>query len=223
VTITVRQNTPGLTTTPSMTTTTNTGFGPGEFATIGFWHNQNGQAVINSFNGGPTQTLLGNWLASSFPTLFGASNPYLSSSLAGKTNAQVASAYLNLWTPSGLPKNTYVQAFAVALGLYADTTGLGGQSLINNGLANMYGFVVTPSGAGSFNIDGNGAAFGVSNGLEPCDPAGPWRRPTQTFNPVTGLFYGGDQTKTSQLNNVVMALIRKAIFRACSRCLRPAR
>src|SRR5205814_7403084 len=98
-----------------------------------------------------------------FPHLFGASNPYTHTSLAGLTNAQVAAVYLNLWTPSGLPKNTYVQAFAVALGLYADTTSLGGQSLLNNGLAAQYGFVVTAGGAGTFNVGGNGAAFGVAN------------------------------------------------------------
>jgi hypothetical protein len=59
---------------------------------------------------------------------------------------QVAQVYSNLWTPSGVTKNTYVQAFAVALGVYADTTSLGGQSLINNGLAPTYGFVVTSGG-----------------------------------------------------------------------------
>src|SRR5207245_9777241 len=111
---------PQITTTPSMTTTTGTGgkvFG-GEFATIGFWHNQNGQAVINSFNGSSTSTALGNWLASTYPNLFGASNPYTGTSLANLTNAQVAQVYLNLWNPSGVTKNTYVQAFAVALGVY---------------------------------------------------------------------------------------------------------
>src|SRR5262249_44787527 len=108
--------TPGITTTPSSITTPG-GVVAGQFATIGFWHNQNGQAVINAFNGSSSSTALGTWLASNFPHLFGAANPYLSGSLAGKTNAQVAAAYLNLWTPSGLQKNTYVQAFAVALGL----------------------------------------------------------------------------------------------------------
>src|SRR5262249_43630586 len=33
----------------------------GQTATIGFWHNKNGQAVINNFNGGPSATALGNW------------------------------------------------------------------------------------------------------------------------------------------------------------------
>src|SRR5262249_18582796 len=74
----------------------------GQFATIGFWHNKNGQAVINSFNGGPTSTALGNWMATTFPHLFGSSNPYTGTSLAGLTNAQVANVFSNLWNPSGV-------------------------------------------------------------------------------------------------------------------------
>jgi hypothetical protein len=197
---TVTPSHPRIDTTPSATP--GTAVSAGQFATIGFWHNQNGQAVINSFNGSSSSTALGNWLASNFPHLFGASNPYGGINLAGKTNAQVASTYLGLWTPSGLPKNTYVQAFAVALGLYADTTGLGGASLIANGLASQFGFVVTPTGAGTFNIGNNGAPFGVANNsnisvttiLQFIDA---------NFVPATGQFFGGDQTKTSASNSIL--------------------
>jgi hypothetical protein len=207
----VAQATPGITTSASITPVTSSGaVVAGQFATIGFWHNQNGQAVINAFNGGSSQTLLGNWLATNFPHLFGQSNIYTSStltslgktSLAGLTNAQVAQVYLGLWTPSGVNKNTYVQAFAVALGLYADTASLGGQSLINNGMASTYGFVITSSGAGTFNVGTNGAAFGVPNNtslpvtqiLSLADAA---------FTPSTGLFSSGDATKTADFNNVL--------------------
>jgi hypothetical protein len=44
----------------------------GDAATIGFWHNKNGQALIDSLNGGSTATNLGNWLATNFPYLYGA-------------------------------------------------------------------------------------------------------------------------------------------------------
>src|SRR5262249_12736238 len=133
---------------------------------------------INGFDSGPSSTLLGNSLATNYPHLFGSASPYLSGSLAGKTNAQVAAAYLNLWTPSGLTKNTYVQAFAVAFGLYA-----GGN-------------------AGTFNVRNNGAAFGVPNGTTlPVTPL--LQAADSNFNPSTGLFYGGDSTKTSALNNVL--------------------
>ena len=173
--------------------------GPGEFATIGFWHNNNGQAVINSFNNGPTDTKLGNWLASNFPMLFGASNPYTSTSLAGKTNAQVATIYANLWTPSGVTKNTYVQAFAVALGAYADTIGLG-----FNSTAMKYGFKPVPGGGLSltYNIGSNGAAFGVPNNTT-LTVSQILTIVNNNFNPSTGLFYGGNQTLTSEANNVL--------------------
>lgn len=196
----VQPKQPNIVTTPSATP--GTGVSAGQFATIGFWHNMNGQAVINSFNGSSSSTALGNWLATTFPHLFGATNPYGGINLAGKTNAQVAATYLGLWTPSGLNKNTYVQAFAVALGLYADTTGLGGASLIANGLANQFGFVVTPGGAGTFNVGNNGAAFGVANGST-INVTQILQFVDANFVPATGLFFGGDQTKTSAANNVL--------------------
>ena len=47
----------------------------GQYGTFGFWQNKNGQAIICSFDNGPNDTQLGNWLASNFPNLFGCSNP----------------------------------------------------------------------------------------------------------------------------------------------------
>jgi hypothetical protein len=176
---------PSVTTTPFQTSTTT---GTGTFATIGFWHNQNGQALIKSFDGGPTATQLGNSLATGYKNLFGYANPYTSATLgaapgatpglAGLTNTQVAAVYLGTWKPSGLQKNTYVQAFAVALGLYA-----GG-------------------GAGTFNVGSNGAAFGVSDGT-PLSVGQVLAAVSANFNPTTGLFYGGDSTLTSKANNVL--------------------
>ena len=43
----------------------------GDTATIGYWHNKNGQALINALNGGPTSKTLANWLATQFPYLYG--------------------------------------------------------------------------------------------------------------------------------------------------------
>ncbi|HYV35475.1 MAG TPA: SdrD B-like domain-containing protein [Gemmataceae bacterium] len=205
---TIKKAPPSIDTTVGLTNIP--GFGAGQFATIGFWHNNNGQAVINSFNGGPTKTFLGNWLATNFPHLFGTTNPYIGAtltslgktSLAGMTNAQVASVYLNLWTPSGVTKNTYVQAFAVALGLYADTQSLGGQSLLDNGLAAQYGFVVTASGAGAFGVGNDGSAFGVPNGT-PLPILQILQIADSNFASATGNFYSSDQAKTSQANDVL--------------------
>ncbi|HQU45816.1 MAG TPA: hypothetical protein PK867_23580, partial [Pirellulales bacterium] len=165
--------TPTITTTPSVTTTTG-----GQFATIGFWHNF-----------GPTATSLGNSLASSYPNLFGAPNPYTSATLtslgattfSGLTDSQVAEVYENLWTPSGLQKNTYVQAFAVALGLYS--TG----------------------GAGTFTVpSGDWAAFGITSSSGAKLPVSQiLATVNNNFSASTGLFYGGDSTLTSEANDVL--------------------
>jgi hypothetical protein len=192
-TITIVFTSPTLTCTPPSPVT------KGDGATIGFWHNKNGQEVINSFNGGSTATMLANWLATSFPNLFGAANPYTGSSLAGFTNAQIASVYSNLWTPSGVTKNTYVQAFALALNCYATSASLGA-----NATTAGFGFNTSPDGTCSrtFNVGSNGAAFGVSNGTT-LTVFQVIAAANANFNPTTGLFYGGDQVLTSDLNNVL--------------------
>lgn len=176
-----------------------TGIVKGDTATIGFWHNQNGQKVINSFNGGSSATMLGNWLASNFHNLFGTANPYTGASLAGFTNGQVGAAYLNTWTPSGVTKNTYVQAFAVALACYATSTSLGA-----NSTSEGQGFNSSPGGTcdHTFNVGSNGAAFGVPNGTT-LTVFQALAAANANFNATTGLFYGGNQNLTSDLNNVL--------------------
>ena len=133
-----------------------TPLGPGMTATIGFWHNQNGQALIDSLNGGPNSTALGTWLATNFPNLFGGS----CANLAGKTNAQVAAAFLVDFNLHGSAKQDTAQFFAVALASYSTSTSLAGGNQ-----AAAYGFTTSSAGSGAatFNVGTNGAAFGVPN------------------------------------------------------------
>jgi hypothetical protein len=116
---------------------------------IGFWHNKNGQALIDAFNGGRDATALSYWLAATFPNLYG--------NLGGISNTQVAAFYqTQLATPgSNLP----AEVLATALNVYATTQSLGGAA------AQAYGFTVTADGLGadSFNVGADGAAFGVAN------------------------------------------------------------
>jgi GH35 family endo-1,4-beta-xylanase len=121
---------------------------------IGFWHNQNGQALIKNFNGGATSTALANWLATTFPNLYGATAG--AHDLTGKTNTQVAAFYLTLFGQHGAD----VQVLATALNVYATTSSLGGSA------GTAYGFLVTDAGLGavSVNVGQDGAAFGVANG-----------------------------------------------------------
>jgi hypothetical protein len=174
----------------------------GDTATIGFWHNQNGQAVINSFNGGPSATNLGSWLASNFPNLFGAPCPYggqPSCNLAGLSNSQVATFYSNLWTPSGVTKNTYVQVLSTALSCYATSTTLAG----SDPTVPQFGFNTSPAGtcSATFNVGNNGAAVGVPNNTT-LTILTLLQLANANFAPATGLFYNGDQTLTSELNNI---------------------
>ena len=60
----------------------------GQAAAIGFWADAAGQALIRSFNGGPTSAALADWLAATLPNLYGAgSGPH---DVTGLTNAKVA-------------------------------------------------------------------------------------------------------------------------------------
>jgi hypothetical protein len=128
----------------------------GQTAGVGFWHDERGQALIASFNGGVSHTELSSWLATTFANLYGASAG--SHDLTGKTNAQVAAFFQSLFTEAD--DNPDVQVLATALNVYATTAALGGAQ----GAA--AGFRVTAEGLGasSFNVGEDGAAFGVANG-----------------------------------------------------------
>jgi hypothetical protein len=125
----------------------------GQAAGIGFWQSQNGQALINSFNGGSTSTALASWLATTFSNLYGTKTG--AHNLTGMKNYQVAAFYINLFNTSATKLDAEV--LATALNLYATTSSLGGTA------ATQYGFTVTASGLGvaTYNVGSNGAAFGV--------------------------------------------------------------
>jgi titin len=129
--------------------------GDDQTAGIGFWHNKNGQTLIQSLNGGPGSTQLADWLAATFPNLYGAGAG--ANGLTGKTNAEVAAFYLALFNRTG-PK-LEAQVLAVALAVYVTDQGLAGNA------GAVYGFQVTAGGVGgaTFNVGSAGAAFGAAN------------------------------------------------------------
>jgi hypothetical protein len=162
---------------------------------IGFWHNKNGQALIDSFNGGPSAKALGNWLATCFPNLYGASAG--ANCLAGKSNAQVAAYYLTLFGMGG--PNVQAQVLAVALNVYATTSSLGG----NAGVA--YGFKVSAAGLGarSYNVGIDGAAFGVANNTT----LNVYELLVAVNKPAKGdVLYGGNATLQAQCADLFDAL-----------------
>jgi hypothetical protein len=175
------------------------GIGKGDAATIGFWHNKNGQALINSLNGSSTSTHLAQWLATTFPNLYGlsagvyamvtgtSSNPHY------LTNAQVAASYnTNFFGVTG--QKTNAQVLAVAFAVYSTSTNLSGSAT----LAVKCGFNVTATGIGldTYNIGSNGAAFGVANNS------------VLTINQI--LAYTNSQSYGGKLYNGITALINMA-------------
>ena len=130
--------------------------GRGQSATVDFWHSRKGQALIDSFNGGPRSTALANWLAATLPNLYGVNAG--AHNLAGKTSAEVAAFYQSLWRDHD--QKLGAQVLDTALDVYATTASLGGTT------AAKYGFVVAADGLGTASCDvgHSGAAFGVHNG-----------------------------------------------------------
>ena len=162
---------------------------------IGFWHGKNGQALINSFNGGSNATALSTWLATSFANLYGAGAGV--NNLTGETNSQVAAFYQSQFALSG--SNLEAEVLATALNVYATTQSLGGT------IGQAYGFTVSADGLGadSFNVGADGAAFGVANKttlnvyelLEAVDQQA-----------VFGVLYNGDTTLRKEANDLFDAL-----------------
>ncbi|HUT92893.1 MAG TPA: SdrD B-like domain-containing protein [Thermoguttaceae bacterium] len=133
----------------------------GQTATIGYWQNKNGQNLIKSLNDGPDSTTLGNWLAETFPNMYGKGdddtvvNP---NDLTGMTNAEVASFYKAMFrskknnkkSKTDGPAKLDPQVMAVALAVYVTNSDLAGGAY-----AASYGFEVTTSGVGGsyFDVD----------------------------------------------------------------------
>jgi hypothetical protein len=126
---------------------------PGDTATIGFWHNKNGQATILCLNGSPNSTALATFLASHYPHLFGASAvvpPWVN--MTGQTNAQVAQDFLNFFDQKGA--KFQAQALGAALAAYVTSTGTN-----PGGCGGQFGFKFSAGGSG-------GHTFIISNSAD---------------------------------------------------------
>ena len=128
-----------------------------ETATVGYWRNDNGQALITGFNGDPASTRLSAWLAATFANVFGAAAG--ANDLTGMTNAQVAAYYATLFDTNPAPK-AELQMLAVAFNVYASTAALSSGTAGNP-------FSVTAGGLGSRTrtlTAAEASAFGLSAG-----------------------------------------------------------
>ncbi len=126
----------------------------GDAATIGFWHNKNGQALILSLNGGASSKALANWLATNFPYLYGT---HSSNNLTNQTNTKVAALFMTFFGVSG--QKTNAQILAGALASYVTSSSLAGTTAIK------YGFNNSPGGTGAktYNVGSDGTAIGLVN------------------------------------------------------------
>jgi hypothetical protein len=167
----------------------------GQTAGIGFWNNKNGQALIKALNGG-TGHQLGDWLAATFPHMFGSLAG--SNNLAGKGNASIAALFQADFVVHGTKLDA--QVLATALAVYV-TDG----TLDNTGVGTQYGFLVGGNGVATstYNVGSNGAAFGVANNtvMTVLDIL-----PAADAQAVNGVLYNGDTTKRNQANAVFGAI-----------------
>jgi hypothetical protein len=161
-----------------------TSLGGGDTATIGFWHNKNGQGLILGASNSPA---LGNWLASNYPCLFG--------TLAGQPNSVVASTYMGYFNVKG--QKTFAQVMAGAFACYFTSSALGGGSGPKG-----FGFNISPGGTGSklFNVGNLGTTIGLQNNtsytisaiLAAANAKCPWS--PAVFDALNTIFDGINQT-----------------------------
>ncbi len=163
-----------------------TNIGNGDTATIGFWHNKNGQGLINGAANSPA---LSDWLASNFPCLFG--------SISNSPNSTVANLFLTDFGVKG--QKTQAQVMAGALAVYFTTSSLGGGTG-----PGKFGFNNSPGGTGGkmFNVGSFGTAIGLQNNtsytvlqlLQAADANCPFTASSTVGNALNNIFDDINQT-----------------------------
>ncbi|MFL5245901.1 MAG: beta strand repeat-containing protein [Gemmataceae bacterium] len=167
----------------------------GQTATIGFWNNKNGQALIRALNGGSGHQL-GDWLAATLPNIFGVNAG--SNDLAGQSNAAVAALFQQDFLQKGVKLDA--QLLATALNVYVTNA-----TLDSTKVATSYGFSVSGDGVGSatVNVGSSGDAFGVANNsvLTVMDLL-----LDANVQALNGVLYNGNATKRNEANTIFSAV-----------------
>jgi|SRR5579871_522165 len=123
----------------------------------GFWEGLQGQELIRQFGLTSGNQTLGQWLATTFPGLYGGGGG--AANLSSFTNAQVGTYYQSLFLHPQGGNRLDAEVLATALEVFTTTSSLGGT------LGQNYGFTVNSDGLGAYlwNIGSSGSAFGVTN------------------------------------------------------------
>ncbi len=138
-------------------------------ATIGFWHNANGQSLIKSFGTTSNGLTLANWLATNMPNLFGKNAPAFNvnatagTNLTNRSNTDVANYFLSLFNVQG--QKSYAQVLATSFAVFTTTNSLNTGST-SRALATKFGFTLsnTGSGAATYAVpQADWAAFGITS------------------------------------------------------------
>jgi hypothetical protein len=172
----------------------------GQTASIGFWNNKNGQALIKALpvvtNADGSVTSVANWLAATLPHMFGAQAG--ANNLAGQSNAYVAALFQQDFLMKGVKLDA--QVLATALSVYATNA-----TLDSTAVAAPYGFIVSGNGLGtaSVNVGSNGDAFGVANNTSMTVLDLLVATDNQAIN---GLLYNGNTARRNEANSVYSAL-----------------
>jgi hypothetical protein len=141
-------------------------------------------------------TQLGDWLAATFPHMFGASAG--SDDLAGKSNSAIAAFFQTQFVVHGQKLNA--QVLATALAVYVTDP-----TLDSTGVGTQYGFVVSGNGVATstYNVGSNGAAFGVADNTTVTLMDLLLAMDSQAVN---GILYNGNTAKRNMANNVFNAI-----------------
>lgn len=140
---------------------TGTDIGDNVTATIGFWRSQRGRSLIKSLNGGQNSTALGDWMAATFPNLYGSGAVYdaqrgrdISLDMTGRTNKEITQVFKYLYSrnfrtkAAGGPARLDAQLMAVVFATYVTSSNLSGGNY-----AADYGFDVTDEGISAALVD----------------------------------------------------------------------
>ncbi|MDB5357471.1 MAG: hypothetical protein JWN24_3924 [Phycisphaerales bacterium] len=176
-------------------------------ATIGFWHNQNGQAVLKSFGTTSNGLTLANWLATTMPNLFGKNAPAFNvasttgTNLTNRSDSDVAAYFLSLFGASG--QKSYAQVLATAFAVFTTTNSLDAGSA-SRALALKYGFILSNTGAGAATFavpQADWAAFGITSSSSATKTIAQLLLAANN-NAVAGKLNGGNTTLINETNDV---------------------
>jgi hypothetical protein len=167
----------------------------GQTAGIGFWNNENGQALIKDINDG-TGTKLGDWLATTLPHMFGILSA--SNNLVSENNTYIVSFLQSRFVQQD--QKLDAQVLATVFAVYV-TDG----TLDNTGVGTQYGFTVGGNGVATatYNVGTNGAAFGAADNTVMTVMDLLLATDAQAVN---GVLYGGGTTKRNKANTVFSAI-----------------